>query len=314
MNSLAEEPPRLDILAPRKGEGQLLLTQKNESQSVIITGTNAVVDALLGYAPEELLGRKVETVLGTEVAGLLADDLDYTDGAPDFGDLLERIREVRLRRRNGEEFTIAPKLTRVVSLDRNACFQIIIPNERERITASKLREFLALNLEGRAEIDAGTGLPNHTSLRAFLPQLRHYLPAEQTPMACAVIRVDRYKKSLARYGTEGCLAQLKFVAGCCKTAFRSEDMLFQLSDHSLGVILFDISHESARVVFNRLRWKIRNQRFAFGGKADFSVTVSVGFDALRPEAESLKTFEHCEVTMMGLGDDERNALIDLAAV
>lgn len=304
------ELPRLNALAPRKGEGQLLLTQNNEQKSVIITGTNTVLDALLGYGPEELIGRKVETLLGAQETKILADDLEYEENATDFGDIFSRLREVRLRRRNGEELRVECALSRVASLDRNACFQIIIPNENERMTSDRLRQFITLNLEGRTELDKATGLPNHKTAREVLPLLKNYLGDSKMNVVFAVLRLDRHEKSLSRYGREACVSLLMHVVNCCKVTFRADDMIFALSDRTLGVVLFDISRESSRVVFNRLRWRIRNQRFSFGGKPDFSISACIGFDMLLADTTE-EVFARCEQKMIELDANERNALVEL---
>jgi len=286
--------------------------QNNDDKSLIISGMNETLEAMLGYGPGEVLNRKVETILGAAAAAAIVDDLEYTDDAPDFGDLFPRIRDVRLRRRLGEEIKVNCTLSRLMSQGRNACFQIVIPNEHERLAGSKLSDFIALNLEGRKELDPATGLPNHKTAKEFLPLLRTYLAESEMDVVFAILRLDRHQKSLERYGKDACAKLLLHAYNCCRSTFRAEDMIFALSDHTLGVVLFDISRESARVVFNRLRWKIRNHRIEFGGKSDFSITTCIGFDMLVAESAD-EVFERCELAIMGLDASERNALIETGA-
>ncbi|MEJ0010127.1 MAG: DEAD/DEAH box helicase [Alphaproteobacteria bacterium] len=73
---------------------------------------------------------------------------------------------------------------------------------------------------------------------------------------------------------------MQHVANCCRSTFRAEDLISALSDRALGLLLFDISRESARMVLNRLRWNVRNHVLSFGGKSDFSVTISIAFGML----------------------------------
>lgn len=306
------ELPVITFGEVRRGEGMLLVMQDNENKSLIINTINEPLEQLLGYVPGELVGRKLETVLGQKTAALLAEDLEYTPDAPDFGEWFSRMREVKFRRRTGEEFVIHGTLSRMMSQGMNACFQLLIPNEQEVTAASKLRNFLTLNLEGRKELDEATGLPNHKTAKEFLPLLRTYLSESKMDVVFAVIRLDRHKKSLARYGKDACAKLLVHASHCCQATFRAEDMVFALSDHTLGVVLFDISRESARVVLNRLRWRIRSHRIEFGGKSDFSISACVGFDMLNAEnAETV--FEQCEKTMSNLDANERNALVELGA-
>ncbi len=306
-----ENAPSLNPLSARKGEGVLLVVQNNAEKTLTISSMNEVLETMLGYDAGEVLNRRVETILGSREAQAVADDVEYDENAPDFGDVFSRIREVRFRRRMGDEIRVNCTITRLMAQGANACFQIVIPNEHERVTSSKLSEFITLNLEGRKEIDPATGLPNHKTAKEFLPLLKNYFAETDTSIVFAMVRMDRHEKSVARYGREACTQLLMHVCQICRSTFRSEDLIFALSDSTLGIVLFDISHESARVVFNRLRWKIRNHRIAFGGKADFSISTCIGFDLLDLEDVSA-AFERCEAVMNNLDANERNALIEIA--
>lgn len=305
------ETPKENAAAARRGEGMMVLMQNNDEKSVIINGMNETLEQLLGYAKGEITGRKVETVLGKREAELIADDLEYADSAPDFGDIFSRIREVKLRRRLGDEIRVECTLSRLMAEGRNARFQFVIPNEVDRIASDKFRDFIQLNLEGRKQLDVATGLPNRDTAVSFLPLLKNYFAEAPVSIVFATIQLDRFDKSVKRYGAETCSQLMKHAHNCCRATFRSHDVIFALSDRMLGVVLFDISRESARVVFNRLRWKIRNHRFDFGGKPDFSISVSIGFDLLDLErAESV--MEACETSLTSLDANERNSLVELA--
>jgi PAS domain S-box-containing protein len=312
MSAQEKQPMSPKPMAARKGQGMVLVQQNNADKSLNIIEINETLETMLGYARGEILNRRVETILGKREAEALADDLEYDDGAPDFGDIFSRIRDVRMRRRTGDEIRVECTLSRLVSQGGNACFQIVIPNEQERVAATKFNEFIALNLEGRKEIDPTTGLPNYNTAKEFLPLLRNYLADAGMSVVFAVIRMDRHQKSLARYGEQACQKLLQHTANCCKTTFRAEDKVFILSDHTLGVVLFDISRESSRVVFNRLRWKVRNHKIDFGGKTDFTITTCIGFDMLTVDASD-DVFERCEKAIAELDANERNALIELGA-
>ena len=126
----------------------------------------------------------------------------------------------------------------------------------------------------------------------------------------AVLRIDRHKKSIAQYGPQAATQLLMHMHQICRSSFRSEDLIFALSDSTLGVVLFNITRESARVVLNRLRWKIRNYRIEFAGKANFSVSTCIGFDLLDFE-DIPGVMSRCETAMAELDANERNALLEL---
>lgn len=300
-------------LEARKGEGVLLVAQNNHDKTVTITAMNERLEVMLGYAAGEVIGRKIEAILGVAEAQAMADELEYADTSPDFGDIFSRRRELRLRRRVGDEIRVECTVSRLLSDGAEARFQLVIPNELERLAGSKLKDFLALNLEGRCEVDPATNLPNYETAKAFLPLLKNYMADSGTNVLFAVLRLDRYEKSLALYGKDACAKLLLHAAHCCRASFRANDILFALSDRTIGVLLFDISRESGRVVLNRLRWKIRSHRLSFAGKSSFSITTSLAFNMLDVDsADGL--LEQCCDAVAAIDAGERNALVELGVV
>ena len=304
------EPPAGTGIAARRGDGVLVVLQNNAEKTVTISSINEQLEALLGYGKGEILNRRIETILGVNEAESVADDLDYSDSGSDFGDIFSRMREMRLRRRLGDEIRVNYQLSRMMSQGMNACFQIVIPDEQERLSRTKINDFIALNLIGHTELDAATGLPNHKTAEIFLPLLKNYYADAKADIVFAVLRLDRHQKSIAKYGPQAATQLMMHAYQICRSTFRSEDMIFALSDATLGVVLFNITRESARVVLNRLRWKIRNHRIEFGGKSDFSVSACIGFDKLDFE-DILGIVTRCENAMAELDANERNALLEL---
>ncbi len=303
----APEAPKTEA---RRGDGMLVVSQHNETKSLIVDRMNTSVESLLGYEPGEMIGRKLETLLASKTAEMLADDIEYEDDAPDLGDVLGKQREIRLRHRNGNEVVSLCAITRLVAEGKNACFQLVLPNERETLSRQKIRDFIALNLEGRKRIDEALGVPDRQTAQEFLPLLRNYLTESGISASFAVMRMDRFEKSKARYGANGCVQLLQHMVNCCRATFRSEDIVFSLTDQTIGVVLFDISRESARLVLNRLRWKIRNHHIEFGGKPNFSVTTTVVFDMIDEDREN-SILTRSEEAALAISADERNGLHEL---
>ena len=304
------EPSTAPPIAARRGDGLLVIVQNNAEKTLTISKINEALENMLGYAKDEILNRRLETILGTHEAEAIADDLEYDADAEDFGDIFARIREVRLRRRLGDEIRVNCKLSRMMAEGMNSVFQIVIPDEQERVSRAKMAEFITTNLDGRKELDEATGLPNRKTAVEFLPLLKNYFEDSKTNIVFAVLRVDRHEKSLAKYGAEATNHFLLHVYQICRSTFRSEDLIFALSDHTLGVVLFNITRESARVVLNRLRWKIRSHHIDFGGKPNFIVTTCIGFDLIDFE-DVYSIFANCETAMAELDANERNTLVEL---
>ncbi len=297
------------LVEGRKGDGYLVVVQDNAARALTILSVNEVAQAQLGYPEDDLKGRKLEVILGPRTAEVIEEDLEYDDGAPDMADILARQRELRLRTRSGQELAVPTTIHRMMAEDRNARFQLILPNEREGRARDQWRQFIKTSLEGHTQIDPATGLPNRATAEAHLRSVGHYLAESGMQASFAVLRLDRYQKSLARYGLTGVQYLLQHVGNCCRSTFRGEDTIYALSEDRLGLLLIDISRESVRVVLNRLRWNIRTHTIEFGGKSDFSNTVSIAFDMLKPE-ESEQLLMRCEAAVAELDADSRNALIE----
>lgn len=294
----------------RKGDGVMIVLQGNADRRLTIKNANEALCNLLGYAEGELNGRELETILGKKLATLVAEDLEYKDDAPDLGDMLSRQREVKLRHRLGQEVTAPLTVSRLMAQGQQACFQMVVPNEVEGRAQQQLKDFLRTNLEGRQQMDAATNLPDRSTAETYLGLLKNYIANNGMEAAFVVIRLDRHEKSVARYGAKATVELLQHVANICRSTFRNEDVVCALSDHTLGLVLLDISRESVRVVLNRLRWNVRNHRIVFGGKSEFSITISLSFDMLT-EHTGDTLFERCEEAAMKLDTEARNSLIEL---
>lgn len=293
----------------RKGDGVLLIAQSNARRELIIEEINQAALSRLGYTREDLQGRKLEVILGHQSALAIDEDLEYDEHAPDIADVLARHRELRLRLRSGKEIGVAYRINRLMAQSQQSQFQLILPNDREAVARQQLREFLKVNLEGHQQIDAVSGLPDRPSLEAFIGRVQTFSTQATMDVGIAVIRIDRWEKSVARYGQEAANHLLHHVVAVCRSTFRAEDVIAGLGER-VGLMLIDISRESARVVLNRLRWNISSHLIDFGGKSDFSVTVSLAFAMLNPE-NGETVLSACEQALTALGSDARNALVEL---
>ncbi len=59
-------------------------------------------------------------ILGKAGIDMFGEELEYAADAPDFGDVLARRRDLRMKGRSGEEMTLPCTVMRVVSTDVNA--------------------------------------------------------------------------------------------------------------------------------------------------------------------------------------------------
>lgn len=299
----------VDIQRKLAQQAYLVVAQNNTKKTVKIKEINEAAAALLGRTTVELLGLELREVVGEKVAEALNEYLEYEDEAYDLDDILKRVREFKMKHHNGEELLLALQIIRDQARDENQWFRMIIKDERRQIKERSLLNILKENLTGVQSIDDVTGLPNMVACQRSIEVIQNYAKTHDLTSCLAILRIDRHEKNLERYGKNGVLELLKHVASCCKSKFREDDHVFHLNDYQVGLVLTEISHDSARIVLNRLRWFVGSHRIVFGGKSDFSVTISVAFMPILPEADDV--LSRCLSMVHAFGADERNLLTEL---
>lgn len=298
------------VSRPREQEASIVLVQNNHKRTVKIVEISDEAAQLLGYARQELEGLPLQTILSDASAESLEEMLEYADDADDLDSVVKRIYAFSLKRFGGEELPVAVRVMRIPSCDQHHWFQAIVKDERRQIKETSLATSVSEQFAGMCALDEASGLPDHYSCQRYLESLQNYAQSHGLASCFAILRIDRHEKNLARYGKAGCIQLLRHAAACCKSTFRLEDVVCYLAEDKIALFLLDIDIEAARVVLNRLRWNIRNHRIEFGGKGDFSVTVSIVFAPIGSRTTS-NLLESCENRASAIDADERNLLIEL---
>lgn len=290
-------------------DATIIVTQQNRERQLVIQSLTEGAAQLIGFAPHELIGKPFEFIAGKRVKQAIVENLEFEDDAPDLSDILKRTRDFRLRSPRGEELPFVLNIVRDEPLDRNQWFRLSLRSEqrqKERTVPNLLKE----HLEGIQAIDQATGLPNAETAAQYLGIVANYVRTHGLEAVLATIRLDRYEKSVQRYGFDETMKQVKFMGDTCIAKFRNDDAVMLIEPQTLGLFLFDIQPEAARVVLNRLRWAIASQRIDFGGKADFSVSVSVAFRPLNNTLANDDAIERCIAALDAVGAEERNLLLE----
>jgi len=293
-------------------EVYLLVSQDNDKQTIKIKEASDELVKLLGRMRHEMEGYDLQEFLGNKTAEAVNECMEYSDFSADLDEVLSKCLNFKLKHFNGEELPFAMRIYRDQSRDKNQWFRILLKDERRIIQDSSLMRLLAQNMDGIKRMDEQTGIPDRYSAIEYLKLLQRYVQSHELKVVFAVIRMDRYAKSIAKYGKGPCIELLKHMVNCCLSKFRDGDVVLRLNDYSIGVLLFDITPETARIVLTRLRWHIASHHINFGGKSDFSVTISLCFTPLIKD-DTRDVLEVCEYKIHELPEDERNAMIELGA-
>lgn len=288
-----------------------IIKQDNADKSLTIIEANDNAIELVHGNAEQLLNSPLYSIFAETTREYLEDAIEFDNEGMDIFAACQKIRELRLKTLQGEEFTTEFHIAPIESRDGKDWFRLVIVHENLQRKREQFSQFLQDHLAGIATLDPHTGLPAGNAASEYIEMFKRMLDSNEMQGICAVIRVDRQLKTIARYGKSGLVDLLKHVANCCKSTFRVDDIVCQIDDHTLALFLVDIDIDAARVVLNRLRWNIRNHRIVFGEKEDFSVTVSIAFSAIsvNPAIALQAPIE----ALSKLSEDERNQLIELVA-
>ena len=290
---------------------RLIITQDNALKRCIVREVNTAASAMFGLEASAFEPMALDDLLAPKTREILNDMLEFEADAPDLLDILEKQRDIKFMLA-GEESTLPVRITRIFSRDANPWFQLEILIVDEARGVQRFNDLLRLNLESRQVLNPATGLPDRTTCVGFFESVHNLLQSNDGTAALVVLRMDRYEKSMARYGLVGCNQLLQHLANSCRCMLHEDDVMCQLSDKMLAIFLMNTSRESARVMLNRWRGLIRSHRIDFGGKSEFSITVSIAFDMIN-ERDGDGALERCEEALDALEQDSRNHLLEPTA-
>jgi diguanylate cyclase (GGDEF)-like protein len=126
-------------------------------------------------------------------------------------------------------------------------------------------------------VDALTGLANRRRLDGDLKSTLPRIMTNGQPVAFAMIDVDHFKKFNDAYGHPAGDALLRQVAIAISAAVRHRDVVYRYGGEEFCVLLPGATLSEARMVAERVRWAVENQRMLDdAGRVVAAVTVSVG--------------------------------------
>lgn len=215
-------------------QGSLYRLLADNSTDTIVRGNldgvrlyiSPAVRALLGYEPEELIGRK-------------ASEIVHSDDAEEFRLLMTDVREGRIdvavseqrqRHRNGSWVWLEAfvKLTRDESGQPNGYVASVRDVSRRKEIESRLAH--------SALHDPLTGLPNRALLHERLSQEVSRASITENGFALLYLDLDRFKHINDKFGHEAGDALLRMVAARFRSTIRANDTLARLGGDEFVVV------------------------------------------------------------------------------
>jgi diguanylate cyclase (GGDEF)-like protein len=129
------------------------------------------------------------------------------------------------------------------------------------------REGLLQRLDGLAHTDPLTGLANRRAWEDALGAALHDAGMTGTPLAVALLDLDRFKVLNDTQGHGAGDRLLRELAAGWSAAVRGRDVLARLGGDEFGLLLPDCSEEGARVLVERLRAEMPGEHTCSAGVA-----------------------------------------------
>lgn len=291
----------------RKGDGLLLVCQNNVDRTISIREVNDILCDITGFGEAELMYEPVIKLLGHKAKEAVEDYVEYDDFGRDMHAVLSRIQDFRLRKKNGEEVAVSCKIVRSNAYDRHHWFRLIIKDEVERRAEDVQRNTLVEQFRTQETLDADIRIPDRQSLENYLLTVSNSVRTGMLDAVYVMVRLDDYAELITQ-SADIAHQSMRHVAATTARCLRTDDVIGRVEYNSLGLILNDITMESARVVLNRLRWAIASDRMTMDDAPSRALSVSLAYAKISGDA-SKNYPEKCKKALEDIYTP--NAMIEL---
>lgn len=299
------------LLGYRSNDAVITICQNNASKSIEISELNKIAEEMLGYGNGELDKQPLSQILPPRIGELLKEYVEFVDGANDVGSVLSKVQSFSVIGKNGKEIGYRLKVVRAESASNQTMFKLVLQDKMGLRKNEELRKAIQENFKGHEVLDPNTGLPDRHSLEKDIELMGYYNSKSDLRTCFAILQLDHYDELFSHYGKPTCFALMKHIAGISRQNLRPDDVVGAINYKRLGVLLLDTTPESARMVFNRLRWQIAANPFLLPDKTTVGLSVSISFARVGGRVSDKKLIEGCDDALDKLGANVANALVEI---
>ncbi len=235
------------------------------------------VALMLGYTPEELIGRPLGEIVHPEdwpsAAVLIC--ASQADGS-------NTEATCRLRHRNGHHLWVEGRYSLVAG---DGGFIVVVRDITQRKQAEEQLEALNAELVRMARSDALTGLPNRRAFDEALDREWRRAARNAGVVSLVLLDVDRFKGYNDRYGHQEGDECLRAVAGTVQDCIRRPgDLVARYGGEEMALVLPGTDEAGAAKVAERVRAAVERLALPHLGNVSCGsvVTVSLGCATARP--------------------------------
>ena len=281
-------------LEHRNNDAVLTVCQNNDAKTITISGANRTACELTGLEPADLLGKSLESFLPKRIIELLHEYVEFGNNANDVGAVLGKVSSFSLLDKNGMEKSYKIKVMQIDSGAGSLFFSLMLRDSTEMRKSEAAIKVIQENFKGHESIDLPTGLPDRNSFIKSMDLMRRYSNSGSVEACFAVLQIDDSTAVKEQYGSDIFNKIIKHTAFIAQQSLRSDDVLASVGNCRIGVLLVGANYNSARMVFNRLRWQIAASPYILPDETPIGFSVSMVFgtiDGSKEGAELLKASE-----------------------
>jgi diguanylate cyclase (GGDEF)-like protein len=299
------------LLGYRSNDAVITICQNNQAKSIEISDINKTSEELLGYSNADITHQPLTCILPPRIAELLREYVEFENDANDVGNVLAKVQSFSVIGKNGKETGYRLKVVRAESSGSNIIFKLVLQDKMGLRKNEELRKIIQENFKGHESLDPDTGLPDRKSLGKDIELMGYYNSKSDLRTCFAILQLDHYDDLFSQYGRDVCHALIKHIASVCHQNLRPDDVVGSISYKRIGVLLLDTTPESARMVFNRLRWQIAANPFLLPDKTTIGLSVSISFARIGGFVSDKKLIDGCDKALDKLGAGIANALVEI---
>jgi len=299
------------ILGYRSTDAVITVCQNNRDKSIEIRELNKPAEDMLGYKSSELARKHLHDILPSRIADMLKEYVEFETEANDVGHVLAKVQSFSVVGKDGKETGYRLKVVRAESTGERMFFRLVLQDTTGLRKNEALRKAIQDNFKGHESLDPATGLPDLASLQKDIELMGYYHNKSELKSCFAILQLDRYEELSKKYGQPVSQGMVKHIATLCRNSLRPDDMVGSVSYMRVGILLMDTTPESARMVFNRLRWQIAANPYVLPDKTSVGVSVSISFSSISGSGGDKTIIESCGDALNAMGPAAVNALTEV---
>jgi len=291
----------------RKTDAVFIVCQNNAAKTLEVVALNDEARQISDYSDEMIIGKSLFTLLPERIIHIIEDHLTYETENDDINQILSKIRDFALQKRDGTETAFKLRIIAGEIWEGNPLFHLVMVDEQKTRDNDAFRRIIKENFKGHEVLDPATGLPDRVSIAKDVELVVYYVRDKNITASFAIIDINNYLQIKQEYGEQFCKQVIQHINVLFRSKLRPEDTIGILSEQTLGVILVGSSQEEARMVLNRLRWAISTTPIALP-KKEFTATVTISFAQIDGKLDHWSVIEKCEAFTKEQRSHQHNAI------